>query len=124
MAASGNHYILHDNGTVTLGGTCGSNGLCTGGTSTAIPAGWEFSSGTWKVPGSSAANGVFYSEGKIEVSGNPGTSSSPWQATLISRDSMMINGNPYIKPYPTSSSDLQNQLLLPVTIWKLAGVRG
>src|SRR5688572_17049041 len=42
MSGSGNHYILHDNGTVTLGGIC-ILGLCIGGTSTAIPAGWEFS---------------------------------------------------------------------------------
>jgi hypothetical protein len=124
MGSSGNHYILHDNGTVTLGGSCGSNGLCTGGTAVAIPAGWEFSSGIWKVPGSSAANGVFYSEGKIEIGGSPGTSSTPWQATLISRDSMIISGNPYIKPYPTSSTDLQNQLLVSGNDLTISGSNG
>jgi hypothetical protein len=121
MSGSGNHYILHDNGTVTLGGTCGTNGLCTGGTSVTIPTGWEFSSGTWKVGGSSAADGVFYSEGQIEIGGNPGSSSTPWQATLISRDSMKINGTPYIKPYPTSSTDLQNQLFITGNDLEISG---
>jgi hypothetical protein len=124
MEAAGNHYILHDNGTVTLGGSCGSNGLCTGGTAVSVPAGWTFSSGTWIVGGSSAANGVFYSEGKIEVGGSPGTSESPWQATLISRDSMIISGNPYIKPYPTSSTDLQNQLLVSGNDLTISGSNG
>jgi hypothetical protein len=124
MGGSGNHYILHDNGTVTLGGSCASSGLCTGGTSTSVPAGWEFSSGTWKVGGSSAADGVFYSEGQIEISGSPGSSSTPWQATLISRDSMKVNGNPYIKPYPTSSTDLQNQLFVTGNDLEISGNLG
>jgi hypothetical protein len=124
MGGSGNHYILHDNGTVTLGGSCLSSGLCTGGTSTSVPSGWEFSSGTWKVGGSSAANGVFYSEGQIEISGSPGSSSTPWQATLISRDSMKVNGNPYIKPYPTSSTDLQNQLFVTGNDLEISGNLG
>jgi hypothetical protein len=121
MGGSGNHYILNLDGTVTTGGTCGADGLCSGGTTVGVPEGWEFSGGTWKVSGSSAGNGVFYSEGKIEISGNPGTSSTPWQATLIARDSIKLNGNPYMKPYPTSSTDLQNHLLVTGNDLEISG---
>jgi hypothetical protein len=106
-----------------LGGTC-VLGLCIGGTAVGTPTGWEFSGGVWKVPGGSAANGVFYSESQIEVGGTPGSSSTPWQATLISRDSMIINGNPYIKPYPTSSTDLQNHLLVSGNDLTISGSGG
>ncbi len=114
MASSGNHYILHDNGTVTTGGSCGTNGLCeaTGGTSVAVPDGWSFHDGKWKVTGGSADNGVFYSEVKVDISGSPGSSSSPWQATIIARDTIEIGGSPHIKPYPTTSDDLKNHLLV------------
>lgn len=114
MASSGNHYILHDDGTVTAGGTCGVGGLCTptGGTPVAVPDGWSFVNGKWKVSGGSAADGVFYSEAKVDISGSPGSSSSPWQATIIARDTIEIGGSPHIKPYPTTSDDLKNHLLV------------
>jgi hypothetical protein len=122
VAAMGaNHYILHDDGTVTTGGTCGTNGLCTGGTAADVPSGWSFSGGTWNVSGSSAANGVFYSEGKVDVSGSPGSSSSPWQTTIIARDSIKISGNPDMQPYPTSSQDLQNHLLVTGNDLEISG---
>lgn len=113
MESAGNHYILNNDGTVTTGGTCGQDGLCTGGTSvTPLPTGWSFSAGTWKVTGKSAANGVFYSESKVEISESPGSTASPWQATIIARDSIRISGNTHIQPYPTTSEDLQNHLLV------------
>lgn len=112
MESAGNHYILNNNGTVTSGGSCKTDGLCTGRTSVDVPSGWSFSAGTWKVTGKSAANGVFYSESKVEISGSPGSTASPWQATIIARDSIRISGNIHIQPYPTTSEDLQNHLLV------------
>jgi Tfp pilus assembly protein PilV len=112
MGAAGNHYILHDDGTVTVGGECAANGFCTGGISVPAPAGWSFSGGSWSLSGSSAANGVFYSEAKVDISGSPGSSPSPWQATIVARDDIKISGSPHIKPYPTTSDDLKNHLLV------------
>ena len=105
-------YILHDDGTVTTGGTCGTNGLCTGGAPVAVPTGWQFEDGTWDVQVHIANNGIFYSETKIDITGSPGVSGNPWQATLIARDSIKISDNPDIRPYPTSSDDLKNHLLV------------
>ncbi|MBI4489686.1 MAG: pilus assembly PilX N-terminal domain-containing protein [Deltaproteobacteria bacterium] len=125
VAAMGaNHYILHDNGTVTTGPgvTCGTDGLCSGGTSVVpVPAGWEFEGGKWKVDDDSAANGVFYSEVKVEVSGSPGSSGSPWQATIIARDDIKISSGPHIKPYPTTSDDLKNHLLVTGNDLEISG---
>jgi len=112
MASEGNHYVLHDDGTVTVGGACGANGLCTGGSSVGVPTGWSFSDRTWSVSGNSVASGVFYSEVKVDISGSPGTSLSPWQATIVARDDIKISGSPHMKPYPTMSDALKNHLLV------------
>ncbi|MBI2358083.1 MAG: hypothetical protein HYV04_04120, partial [Deltaproteobacteria bacterium] len=121
-----NHYILNDDGTVTQGGTetiinCGSDGLCTGGTTVAAPTGWTFASGEWKVTGSSAANGVFYAESKVEISGSPGSDASPWQATIIARDSIKVSGNPDIKPYLSATAELQNTLFVTGNDLEISG---
>jgi Tfp pilus assembly protein PilX len=123
VAGSSGGYILKADCTVVTGaGATFSNGLHTGGgTVVSAPSGWSCSGGSWKVSGNSAANGVFYAEGKLEVSGNPGSSSSPWQATLIARDSVKIAGNPYITPFATSSESLQNVLILTGNDLEISG---
>lgn len=121
MGSAGSHYILNDNGSVTTGGTCGTNGLCTGGTTVTTPSGWEYDDGKWKVDGNSAANGVFYAETEVRISGNVGSSSSPWQATIIARDTIKVSGNPDIKPYPSSSAQLQNQLFVTGNDLEISG---
>lgn len=110
--SGGNHYILNNDGTATTGGTCDANGFCSGGTSVTVPAGWSFSGGKWKVTGTSAADGVFYSETEVEIPGSPGTDASPWQATIISQKKIDVDGSPRIKPYPSTSEALKNHLLV------------
>jgi len=108
-------YMLHNDGTVTTGPgvTCGTNGLCTGGIPVAVPpVGWSHSGGKWNVSGSSAADGVFYSENTVEISGSPGTDAVPWQATIISRQQIEVSASPRMKPYPTTSEDLKNHLFV------------
>jgi hypothetical protein len=116
-----NHYILHANGTVTTGGACRPDGLCSGGTNADVPNGWEFSLGTWKVKGDGATNGIFYSEGRVEISGSPGSSSSPWLATIIARDSINVSGNPHIRPYPESSEKLMAHLFVTGNDLEISG---
>lgn len=111
--SASNHYILNRYGTVTTGGTCGSTGYCSGGSLVSPPpSGWIFSDGKWTVAGSNAAAGVFYSETEVVISGNPGTPTSPWEATIISRGDITINSSPHIRPYPTPSLELRNHLLV------------
>lgn len=115
LGLTGFGYILNDDGTVTTGPgvACDTNGLCTGGIPLAVPpAGWLHSGGKWKVSGSSAADGVFYAENTVEISGSPGTDAIPWQATIISRHQIEILASPRIKPYPTTSEDLKNHLFV------------
>lgn len=112
LGAGGNGYILHDNGTVTAGGTCEPDGLCSGGTAVPVPTGWQHVGDTWKVLGDASTTGVFYSEGKIEVVASPGTTSAPWEATLIARDHITISGDPFLKSYPTTLPALENTVLL------------
>ena len=118
-------YILHNDGTVTTGPgvICGTNGLCTGGAPVSpLPAGWAFTGwGKWAISSNVAADGVFYSESAVQVTGSPGTSILPWQATIIALDSITISGSPHIKPYPTTSTDLQNHLLLAGNDLKITG---
>ena len=123
VAGSSGGYILKADCTVVTGaGATFSNGLHTGGgTVVSAPSGWSCSGGTWKVAGSSAANGVFFAEGRVDVSGNPGSSSSPWQATIVARDSVKITGNPYMTPFSTSSESLQNVQILTGNDLEISG---
>jgi Tfp pilus assembly protein PilX len=121
LGASGNGYILHTDGTVTVGGTCDSTGLCTGGTGVSIPGGWEFQSGSWKMSGQTAADGVFYVETDVVVQSSPGSEASPWQATIIARDSINYSGSPALKPYPTSDTELQGIMLMTGNDLKITG---
>jgi hypothetical protein len=116
-------YVLHDDGTVTSGPgiACEASGLCRGGTSAAAPQGWSFTGGTWTVAETTAADGVFYSEAKVEISGNIGTSSRPWQATIIARDSIRLSGDVYLRPYPSASLPLQNHLLVTGNDLEISG---
>lgn len=62
---------------------------------------WSYSSATetWKLSGNTAADGAFYVEGKIEVSGSPGGATTPWQVTLIATGDIKISGSPRLKQY-------------------------
>ena len=123
LGEGGKGYILHDDGTVTTGPgiTCETSGLCAGGTPVPAPQGWSFSVGKWTVAGTTAADGVFYSEGKVEVSGNTGSPNLPWQATIIARDSIIISGDIYVRPYPSASSPLENHLLVTGNDLQISG---
>ena len=116
-------YILKADCTVVTGsGAIFGSGLhVTGGTVVSAPSGWSCTGGTWKVTGNSAANGVFYAEGRVEIAGNPGSPSSPWQATIIARDSIKIAGNPEIVPYASVGESLQNILLLTGNDLEISG---
>ena len=123
LGEGGKGYVLHDDGTVTTGPgiSCEASGLCAGGTAVPVPQGWSFSVGTWTVAGTTAADGVFYSEGKVDISGNTGSPSLPWQATLIARDSIRISGDIYLRPYPSASETLQNHLLVTGNDLEISG---
>lgn len=60
--------------------------------------GWDFSvtGGTvkWQMSANDTTNGRFYIEGDAVVSGNPGTKTAPWSATLIAEGNINISGNP------------------------------
>jgi len=124
LGAAGNGYILNNDGTVTVGGTCDSTGLCTGGTGVSIPVGWEFNGTAWQVPSDTTADGVFYAETAVYVSGNPGSAETPWQATIIARDSIEWSGNPDVKPYPTSDAQLQGIMMMTGNDLKISGNAG
>lgn len=123
LGENGKGYVLHDDGTVTAGPgiSCDPSGFCAGGTFVSVPAGWSFSQGTWSVGGITAADGVFYSEGKIDISGNIGTAGVPWQATVIARDSVRVTADLYWSPYPTPSLPLKDHLLVTGNDLEISG---
>ncbi len=124
LGASGYGYILHDDGTVTNGGTCDSTGLCTGGTTVSLPDGWSYQTSpsiAWKMSGTTAADGVFYVETGVVVQRSPGSDGSPWQATIIARDSIDYSGSPALKPYPTSDTELQGIMLMTGNDLQISG---
>ncbi|MBI2360363.1 MAG: pilus assembly PilX N-terminal domain-containing protein [Deltaproteobacteria bacterium] len=124
VAGNAAGYILKlDCNVVTGSGAIFSNGLyVSGGTAVpSPPSGWSCTGGTWNVTGNSAANGVFYAEGRVEIAGNPGSASSPWQATIVARDSVKISGNPEVVPYGSVGESLQNIFLLTGNDLEISG---
>jgi Tfp pilus assembly protein PilX len=123
LAESGKGYILRGDGSVTTGPQigCDTTGFCSGGNIIALPQGWSFSGGIWRVEGNTAAEGVFYSEARVEISGNVGSASLPWQATVIARDSIRISGDANLRPYSTTSLPLQNHLLVTGNDLEISG---
>jgi len=123
LGEDGKGFILHDDGTVTTGPGvhCEANGLCTGGNLVTVPQGWSFIERSWRVEGATAADGVFYSEAKIEVSGNTGSVGYPWQATIIARDTIRVSGDALLRPYPNTSLPLQNHLFVTGNDLEISG---
>jgi hypothetical protein len=71
--------------------------------------------------GTTAANGVFYVETNVIVQSSPGSEASPWQATIIARDSINYSGSPSLKPYPTSDTELEGIMLMTGNDLKITG---
>lgn len=123
VAGNAAGYILKGDCSVVQGsGVIFSNGLhVTGGATVAAPSGWSCSGGTWKVSGNSAASGIFYAEGAVQISGNPGSPSSPWEATIVARDSVKISGNPEIVPFASSLEGLEHIFVLTGNDLEISG---
>lgn len=105
------YYILNDNGRVTVGGSCDSSGLCSGGTEVATPTGWSWNGTMWRVSGNSVADGVYYAETPVHIGGSSGSESNPWKGTVIARDSIEYDANNISVPYPAEDPQLQNILI-------------
>lgn len=126
-AALGAGYRLDSNCRVYQGGswTCSSaSPYCSGGTQVANLSsggsylGWECSSDSssnppalWKVSSNTAGTGVFFVEGWVNISGNPGTLVAPWRVTIIAMNTIDVSGNPVMAPYTTTGT-LRNLLLV------------
>jgi hypothetical protein len=123
LGENGKGYILRGDGSIAAGPgiSCDTAGFCAGGNVVPLLEGWSFSGGSWKVAGSSAADGIFYSEAKVEISGNVGSASLPWQATIIARDSIGISGDAHLRPYPSTPLPLQNHLLVTGNDLEISG---
>lgn len=86
-------YILHDDGSKTLGdGTTACGAACNVWS-------WSAGTGTWSITGNSGSAGTFYVEGKVSISGSPsGPGNSPIRTTLIATGSVSITGSPKFAP--------------------------
>ncbi len=59
---------------------------------------WDFDSGTgtWSIGSTAPADGTYYVEGKVRITGSPGSATSPVVLTLIAEGSIDISGSPDI----------------------------
>ncbi|MBI2369224.1 MAG: hypothetical protein HYV08_03135 [Deltaproteobacteria bacterium] len=94
-------YELRSDGLVY----CGQAGAAEGCTPGALIVGglteWSYNAGQglWSQSGNTATNGALYVQGNVSVSGSPGSSSTPWQLTIIATGSVTMSGNPSIQSY-------------------------
>lgn len=91
--------VLNDNSTITYSGT-------TYAENTSPFSGWRMhGAGEWEFSGSGTPpNGLYYATKEIKVSSSPGSSSTPWSATLVAGSSSQageveIKGHATITPY-------------------------
>ncbi len=61
-----------------------------------VELGWNHTPGKWKVTGNSAADGVYYVEGNVEILGNPGSPEDLWEATIICEGCISVGGSPFM----------------------------
>lgn len=67
---------------------------------------WRYTSGSptlWSLSGNTGINGTYYLEGNVIVSGNPGSSSTPWVTTLIATGDLEVSGNAEIQTSVTDT---------------------
>lgn len=67
---------------------------------------WNYSPGNpvnFSLSGNTGLPGVYYFEGNATVSGNPGSSSTPWQATLLATRNITVSGNPQMQALLTDT---------------------
>jgi hypothetical protein len=92
-------FILHDDGTRTLGDGVTPCFAACGGNEWSWTAGAGGQPGTWDIGGnSSPTTGTYYVEGFASISGSPGTNANPLQLTLIATASISITGSPNLAP--------------------------
>ncbi|MBI2877096.1 MAG: hypothetical protein HYY20_09470 [Candidatus Tectomicrobia bacterium] len=94
-------YELRSDGRIYCG-QAGASVSCTPNaeiTSGPLLTQWSFSGGDWRLSGNTAADGAFYIEGDVEVSGGPGTAATPWQTTLIATGDINVSGTPVMNRY-------------------------
>lgn len=93
-------YELRSDGNVYCGQAGASVGCTPGAQVTTGPATeWSYNSGKWTMNNNNATNGAFYVEGNAKVSGNPGSSITPWQTTIIATGDIDIAGTPVMNRY-------------------------
>lgn len=66
---------------------------------------WKYSGGAWSIaPGTNTGTtGTYYIEGDVTISGSPGSSSSPWNATIIATGYINMAGSPYMSAHLTDT---------------------
>ena len=76
--------------------------------------GWEFSAGDWRLTGDTPPGGVYYVDGSAVIDGNPGVTDSPWVATVIAEQNIVVNGDIQMKSFDSSLQigDLRNLALV------------
>ena len=93
MAASQVYQFLSDgkvrDGADTLITTLANNDTYRGWKYKASDTKWEYNDNT-------AYDGTYYFQGEVKVSGNPGSTSTPWNVTIIATGEVEISGSPKV----------------------------
>lgn len=68
--------------------------------------GWQYTSGTpaqWSLSDNTGYDGVYYLEGNVSISGNPGSQLVPWRTTILATGDLVVSGRPEITPLLTDT---------------------
>jgi cytoskeletal protein CcmA (bactofilin family) len=70
--------------------------------------GWDYNNGTgtWTMNSNTTKDATLYIEGNVKISGGPGSTETPWIATIIATGSIEVTGHPTIRPPLASETSL------------------
>ena len=89
-------YIFDDSGVGLRVSTSESFDFSPGGTKW----GWKWDSGKniYQSDSDNVEQGVYCVDGNMEIANDLGVAGNPWEVTFLTTGSMMMSGNPYLKP--------------------------
>jgi len=76
--------------------------------------GWQYLAGDWTLTTDTAPVGVYYIDGNAVINGSPGSGGTPWAATIVAEQNIIINGDVQMESYDSTlqAGDLRNLALV------------
>jgi hypothetical protein len=73
---------------------------------------WDYQPSRWRLSKKTTIDGTLFIEGDVQISSSPGSSSDPWEATIIATGYIDVSGSPNMIPNPNNPPETGNLLFV------------